>query len=160
MKPSGDLRLAVELVAMQNQETLAARRVMHPLAMHLKRAVHHRNKRGAIRIVVARNVQQARSGTLFGDKRVHDARVLRGPEESLRETQRIDNVADEHDCFGVNGCEKVREVARPRALETQMGIGKKQGPHARRSGSIEPRHECPSMSATDAQGSWTGMSVA
>src|ERR1700733_12088685 len=82
MQPA-PLHSRVELIAMQHEEVLTACRAMHPLAMHFHLPMHERGERRKRRVVVTRNVDQARARAPFGEQELHDARMVFGPAEPL-----------------------------------------------------------------------------
>src|SRR5579872_5001412 len=53
---------AVELVAVQDQQPLAARRTVHPLAVHFEMSLQHPGEHPEALVVVARDVDAARAG--------------------------------------------------------------------------------------------------
>jgi len=57
--------------------------------------------------------------------------VFWAPEKAARHAERVDDVADEHDTFGVDALEKLIEFAGSGALETEMDIRQEQRPYLR-----------------------------
>ncbi len=97
--------------------------------------------------MIARDVDQARAGATLREQRAHDLRVLVVPEDPLREIQVIDDVARQHDGFGVDAAQEGSELARPRALESEVNVRKEQ--RSRRESSLAHRGmSLPRMSLT------------
>src|SRR5437660_8051886 len=125
---------AVELIAVHDEETLAARGAVYPLAVNLKLSAQHLRHHGETRVVVAGNVNEPGAGSPPGEQRAHHLSVLRRPEEAPRETERIDNVADEHDAFGLDAVQELVQLTHPCTLEAEVNIGEKKRPRPRLAG--------------------------
>jgi hypothetical protein len=129
MQPATSLQNRIELIAVEHEEALAARRAVHPLAMHFHPSMHEGRERSERGIVVARNVEQACASAPFGEQQLHDARVGFGPKKPLAQAQRVDDVADENDGVRVDRLQEVSKFRGAGALEAKMNIREKQSPH-------------------------------
>src|SRR5215470_1032924 len=99
---------------------------MHPLTMDLDLAAQHLCEHAETLVVISRQVDQARPGTLPCEQRAHYLRVRAAPEGALRQTQRIDDVSNQHDAFGFDAVQELVELPRPRVPEPEMDIGQKE----------------------------------
>ena len=118
---------------------------MHPLAVYFELALQHLRQHGQTRIVVARDIDESRAGALPRQQRAHHLGVLRGPECAPRQTQRIDDVADQHDPLGLDALQKLVQLAHARVPEPKVDVREEQGAGGRPAGAcgVAVCHERP-----------------
>src|ERR1700749_5005525 len=104
---------------------------MHPFTVDLDLAAQHLREYAETLVVISRQVDQTGPGTLPREQRAHDLRVRAGPEGASRQTQRIDDISNQHDAFGVDAVQELVELPSPRVPEPEMDIGQKEcaSPH-------------------------------
>src|SRR5262249_38211681 len=120
--PTRTHHCCVELVTVQYQQPLTTRGAVHPFTMDLELPAQHLREHAEALVMIAGDVHQTRSRTLTREQRAHDLSVRAGPEGAPREAERIADVADQHDAFGVDTVQELIELPDPRVPEAEMDV--------------------------------------
>ena len=121
-EPAAALDHAVELIAMQNEQTLAERRRVDTVALDHEITEHRADELPEIFIVVARYVDHACAVLGFTQNRTQHVVVLLRPVERFAQAPEVDDVADEIKIVGVNISEEGEKRRGIAAARTEMDI--------------------------------------
>src|SRR5262245_38880832 len=102
-EPSSALDDAIELVAMDDEQSLAIGGDVNRVLLDLEIAEHMTGVVAKNLVVIARNVDHARTAFCHRQKQPNDVVVFLRPEETSFKTPHIDDVADEIEILSVRG---------------------------------------------------------
>ena len=117
----------IEDVAMNDQEPAAVGGFVDDAVDHLDAAEMHSDVVAQELVVIARNIDDARSLAALAQQFLDDVVVLLRPVPAAPQPPAVDDVADEVDRLGVVTAQEIEEQPRLTALATEVDVGEEEG---------------------------------